>query len=688
MNDKDAVISTLETALNIKFEKWETEGKMEGKSYYDGRNRLYLSDIHFENFFSLEPVFETLRYLTLTGCSIAGLKDLHLMKLEDLTLKNCSVSDGKAFNPDIQKVELSYLYFQQLHLENMHIPHPGFFLPISSHLEYITFTGCTVGNLCELNLFPALYSLTIDNTNFIESADEIQHQRKPEGHFTFLNFANMKLDGFDSFISISEGLSHVDLYNCEVGSLQSICQFPDLEKLYINPDLKINDLSISGYNESPFKLKQCIIAPATQSYGWDKDLILPDFDTELLVSIAPYIKSLSINCHNLVNTSHLKHFTGLNELSFEKCSVSLEDYSLVAHQIQAIDIDTAKIENQEAFKYFTQLKEIRFSADYNESENYIDIQKLLPLQTNIKRIDLYNREAVLNINELKYFTVLEKLAVEIGSAEVAQDILSVGSLKDLSLYIAEQATEITEAVTLDLQQLKNIRELSLSVGDNIRFKGISDLKSLESLTINTDFDVEDLTSLPLLQKLIIEGEVINKLPRLEQIKVLDLQIEEDCKITLLKNFPNVEKLQVRIPEEQKIDICGLQKLRVLVFNCNNLNSIAAFENLPGLEELDLSNCGLTTVCKLDKLTSLKMLNLEENAIESIKGLENLKNLERLNLYDNKISDISLINKLPKLYQINIAGNELNEKDAEKQLGKPEIAMWYSRPYTLFRIKID
>lgn len=687
MNDKDAVISALETALNIKFEKSEKEAKIEGKSYYDGWRKLYLSNMHFENFSVLEPVFETLRRLTLTDCSIAGLQDLHRMKLENLTLRNCSVSNEKTFDPDKQKVEPSYLYFQNLHLENMDIPHPGFFLPISNHLEYVTFVNCTVGNICELNLFPALYSLTIDNVNFIESANDIQYQRKPDGHFTFLSFDDMKLKDFNSFISISKGLSHLSLYDCEVESLTSVCQFTDLKELYISPDLKINDLSIPDNDLMQFELKQCIIL-AAGSYGRDEDLIIPDFDVKLLSSIAPYIKSLNINSHNLINIPHLKHFTRLNELIFDKCSINLENYSSIAHQIQVIDIDTTKIENQEAFKYFTRLQKIRFTANYNESENYIDIEKLLPLKDQIKKIKIFDRETVLNENQLKHFTALEELYTEVDSFELAQYILSIESLKDLSLYITKQTPEITETVTLDLQQLKNIEELSISVRGSVIFKGIGDLKSLKALTINTDFDVENLIALPSLQKLSIEGEVINRLPRLEQIKVLDLQIEEDCEVTLLKNFPNVEKLQIRIPEEQKIDICGLEKLRVLVFDCNDLNSIATFEDLPNLEELDLSNCGLTTIFNLDKLTNLKMLNLEENEIESIEGLENLKNLERLNLYDNKISDISPVNKLPKLYQINIARNELNEKDVEKQLGKPEVATWYGRPYTPFRIKID
>ncbi|WP_343662183.1 leucine-rich repeat domain-containing protein [Chryseobacterium mucoviscidosis] len=690
MNDTDAVISALETAFNIKLEeleKWERVSQTEGKSYYDGWRKLYLSNIHFENFSALEPVFETLRYLTLIDCSIGSLQDLHRMKLWCLTLKNCSVSNEKMFDPDHQKVEPSYLYFQNLNLENMDIPHPGFFLPISNHLEYVTFTDCTVGNICELNLFPALYSLDIDNTNFIESADDIQYQRKPDGHFTFLSFDNMKLKDFNSFISISKGLSHLSLYDCEVESLKSVCQFTDLKELYISPDLKINDLSIPDNDLIQFELKQCIILGAG-SYDPDEDLIIPDFDVKLLSSIASYIKSLKINSHNLINIPHLKHFTRLNELNFDKCSINLENYSSIAHQIQVIDIDTTKIENQEAFKYFTHLQEIRFTTNYNESENYIDLEKLLPLKHHIKKIYIPDRETVLNVDQLKHFTALEELYTKADSLELAQDILSIESLKDLSLYIAEQTPEITEAVALDLQQLKNIEELSVSVRDNVSFKGIGDLRSLKTLTIDTDFDVENLIALPSLQKLSIEGRVINRLPRLEQIKVLDLQIEEDSEIALLKNFPNVEKLQVRIPEEQKIDICGLEKLRVLVFDCNDLNSIAAFEDLPALEELDLSNCGLTTIFNLDKLTNLKMLNLEENAIESIEGLENLKNLERLNLYDNKISDISLVNKLPKLYQVNIAGNELNEKDVEKQLDKPEIATWYGRPYTPFRIKID
>lgn len=678
------IVSRLETALNIKLKRSTTKSEMNENTYCisNGLDRLCLSHIHFENFSALEPIFETLRYLTLIECSIADSLDLHQIKLESLTLKRCSISSEEAFNPDIPKARTAHHHFQFLYLEDMHVPHPGFFLPISNHLEYITFIKCTVSNGYELNLFPALYVLTINDTHFIESSNDIQYQRESGGQFTLLNFENMQLENFDYFVPISSSISILDLYNCEVTSLKSICEFPNLKTLRLSPNIQVNDSDIPDNSIQQFELKNCIITPKTRSYGWDKSLTIPDFNTEFLVSIAPYIQTLIIENHNLINIYHIKHFSRLNELNFKQCFLDLNNYISVASQIQNIEIDTVETKNQEAFKYFTKLESLEFSSNHTENTHHIDLKKLIPLKEHLKRMTFYDSEAVLNIDELKHFTAVEKLFTTVDSLALAQNILSIESLKDLSLYIDEQTPEILEPVTLDLQQLKNVEELRLMVSDEIHFKGIGNLKSLRTLTLNTNCDVENLGALASLEKLVVKGEVINKLPRLEQIKVLSLEIEEACIVTLLEKFPNLEKLKIHITEEQKIDISGLEKLKVLVFDCNSFDSIVSFENLPSLEELDLGNCEISSISKLDTLTSLKTLNLADNEIENIEGLQNLKNLERLNLFSHKISDLSILNKLPKLREVNVPCNHLTKEEIEKQFDKPEIVLWVYSPFSI------
>lgn len=651
---------------------------------------LKLTDIAFDSLKALTSVFYSVENVYINHCTLENIFPfLYTDFADNLYMDSVTLTNEGTFDPDVPKAKTAHRNFQHLYLKNMSIPHPGFFLPISKHLEYVTFTKCTVSNIHELNLFPRLYSLNIDDTDFIASANDIQYQRESKGKFTHLDFKNMKLKDFDFFAPISDGLAVLRLNNCEIESLKSICQFTDLKKLYLHPNIHVNDRNIPD-NAKQFELTECIIQP--RIYTWDKVSPLPDFNTEFLASIASYTRSLTIEGYNLINIHNLQHFSRLNKLSFDKCTIDLDDYSLIAPQIQQIVFKTTAIKNQEAFQYFTALENLKFTTNTPDS-GPVDFKKLLPLKAHLKKLTINDSdifELIENIDVLKHFTALEKLDIWVNSLELAQDILSIKFLKELNLYIDEQTPVILETAILDVQQLKNMEKLSLQSYDQIPFRGIGHLKSLKTLSIESDGDVENLNALPLLEKLSIEGgAVINKLPRLEQVKVLDIRIDEDSEVSSLKNFPNLEKLQLsNTEEEQRIDISGLEKLKVLVCECYDVDNIVAFENLPSLEELDLCYRGISILPKLDKLTNLKILNLSENQIKNIEGLKNLKNLERLNLYDNEISDFSILNKLPKLHEVNVCGNGITKEVIEKQLDKPEILIWYGLPYIPFSIRID
>ncbi|WP_308004701.1 leucine-rich repeat domain-containing protein [uncultured Chryseobacterium sp.] len=691
MNDSKTIISQLENTLNIKFEK--ENPKDENLCYISERlSYLTLSNIHLENFSVLKPIFNTLQTLILTECSIADAKDLNLLYwLDHLKMKKCSIFTEDTFDPNIPNAETIPGNFCNISLEDMDVPHPGFFLPVSNYLYNFSFTRCTVGNISELNLFPRLNSLTIEDTRFNESENDIQYQRETKGGLRFLTFDSMKLKNFDFFIPVSKEITILKLYNCELDSLKNIRQFPDLKRLYLDPDLKVNDPNPDYDNSQQFTLKECVIESFVQYYDLTPDFIQPDFDAKLLLSAAPYLRNLTVEGYKLTNTDYLKHLPKLDQLTFEKCTVDLEDYSAVAAQIKKIRFRMTAIKNQNAFRYFIKLKKIDFSVNRYEEQYFVDIEKLLPLKESLKKIILLDTEVIQNIDQITNFTTLEELDISADSIEFAQKILAIESLKNLELniYIKEQEQEITEPIILDLHHLKNVEKLQLYTNEDFYFRGIGYLKSLKMLILEDDGDLENLAQLPSLKKLIIKVNEIDKLPRLEQVKVLKLYSRgEYCKINLHDKFPNLEKLHLIAWEDQKITISNLEKLKILMFSVSNFNNVIALNNLPHLKKLDLSNCSLSTVSKLEDLSNLKILNLEENQIENIDGLENLKNLERLNLYRNKVSDISVLNKLPRLREANLAGNRIEEEDVEKQLDKPDIATWYFRPFVPFVIEID
>ncbi|WP_139166104.1 leucine-rich repeat domain-containing protein [Chryseobacterium jejuense] len=569
----------------------------------------------------------------------------------------------------------------------MSVPHPGFFLPISNRLEYISFINCEVNNISELNLLPDLYSLTIDNTSIIDSKNGIQYQGKPDKRSTIIQFQNLKVNDLDSFLPISTSLHSISLLNCEVESLKNIHKFSSVKRLYLHPPLQVNDLSLPDpdHDGKQFEFEFIMIVPERMvDYNVNKDWVIPDFNTELLASIAPYVPALIVDGYHLTNTHILKDFPILYSLDFNKCSIDLEDYVLVAPKIQEVDFNRAKVRNQKAFSYFTKLEKITVSGDYNRPP-YIALKKLLPLKGHLKEINIYETSAVRNIGELKHFTVLEQLHTSAKSIELAQDILSIESLKDLYLNIYQQNRKIERPITLDLQHLKNVEKLHLDSNDDVYFTGISHLKSLKTLELDDNGDLEGLTALTSLEKLVIKGEVINKFPELKQVKILDLHVPRNYEVASLEKFPNLEKLELNLWSDQKIAINGLKKLKIIVFDYINFDDIISFENLPSLEEVDLTECRVSSLSKLKRLTSLKKLNLENNDIKSLEGIENLKNLEQLAFDLGNITDFTPLNKLPKLREVFIWGNNKRKEDIEGQLSKPEILI---RNAETFQISID
>ncbi|MCP4761524.1 MAG: hypothetical protein GY870_07065, partial [archaeon] len=94
-----------------------------------------------------------------------------------------------------------------------------------------------------------------------------------------------------------------------------------------------------------------------------------------------------------------------------------------------------------------------------------------------------------------------------------------------------------------------------------------------------------------------------------------------------------------------MDICDVDNLNTLTF----------------LNELNLSNNGISEIKCLDNLVNLKILDLSRNRIREIKGLKNLINLERIDLRFNQISEIKSLEIFNKSLDLFLEKNPILEK---------------------------
>lgn len=95
-----------------------------------------------------------------------------------------------------------------------------------------------------------------------------------------------------------------------------------------------------------------------------------------------------------------------------------------------------------------------------------------------------------------------------------------------------------------------------------------------------------------------------------------LEGEESAKEVILKSnlISKVENL-VSLPNLEKLNL-----------SCNRINDISGLSQIKTLELLkflDLSNNQIDKICGFDFLLNIETLNLAENKISKIEGLENL-----------------------------------------------------------------
>lgn len=103
--------------------------------------------------------------------------------------------------------------------------------------------------------------------------------------------------------------------------------------------------------------------------------------------------------------------------------------------------------------------------------------------------------------------------------------------------------------------------------------------------------------------------------------------------------------ELNLSERGITDLKGIQfanNLSSLNLDKNNIINVNYLKNLNKLTNLELSQNKIEDMSFITNLKKLKTVNLESNNISSVPNLQNLKNLISINLSNNKIYDLSPI----------------------------------------------
>lgn len=176
----------------------------------------------------------------------------------------------------------------------------------------------------------------------------------------------------------------------------------------------------------------------------------------------------------------------------------------------------------------------------------------------------------------------------------------------------------------------------------------------------------DLQYLPYLESLTIqkanadELQYISSLENLKQLHIFDCNIK-DSDVQTICNLPLLEKLTLSNCGISSIDeLAAAQSLVSLNLASNSIRDISTFSNMPNLQELYLQENVLTDLSPLSNLSNLTKLNVSYNALTSIAPICTLQNLNVLAINNNSITDLAAINNLTALTHFSAGHNQLTD----------------------------
>lgn len=198
----------------------------------------------------------------------------------------------------------------------------------------------------------------------------------------------------------------------------------------------------------------------------------------------------------------------------------------------------------------------------------------------------------------------------------------------------------------------------------------NDLWTITSFTVPADAkSLEDLQHFTYLEELTINAgapdqlNYISGLAELVKLTVTDTSVSPE-ELKIIGNLPMLEELV--------LSGCGLtttaglenaDKLKVLDLSDNTLRNIDVIANMPALQTLYLQNNTVTDLSVLSGCKNLSKLDVSHNALTSLSPIGSLTDLYWVNAADNAITEISQLRNLTDLTHLSLAANQITDISA-------------------------
>lgn len=262
----------------------------------------------------------------------------------------------------------------------------------------------------------------------------------------------------------------------------------------------------------------------------------------------------------------------------------------------------------------------------------------------------------------------EPVRLEGGETTVCAVAVAENGLVSTAVYqgytvagVIEDVTFADKTLEAAVQEMLNKGQRTLQTDD---LWGITELEVPEEVT-----DLSDLVWFTGLTKLTIHDACGSDFAFLQNMPSLKSLTLSGCSLT----SENMQVIgSVTSLEELYLSDCGLSNLsalsnlaslRILELNDNSINNLTPLKSCAALEELYLSANALTSLSSLASLKSLSVLDVSYNALEDISPLTACKAMTRLNLAHNQLTDLSALGTMVKLTELDASNNQIEDVSA-------------------------
>lgn len=257
--------------------------------------------------------------------------------------------------------------------------------------------------------------------------------------------------------------------------------------------------------------------------------------------------------------------------------------------------------------------------------------------------------------------------------------ITVGELESATTDFIMNGTVVYDIT--GIEHLKNVKRMDLSENAFTTMEPLSKLENLDSLVVsannlsNVDFlkDMKKLKFLDIGYNKITDIEPLKELDNLDSLYMYQTDVTDISPIANKEHLANLFLQETPVKSLSPLET--LPNLKVLgLHNTPNVENLAAISDLNKLEELSLTEMGLTDVSMLKNLANLKLLYVNGNSIKDISALKEKILLEEIDISNNQIEDLSPLIDSKNLQMVIASNNKIKSVEALK--GKSQMLTLY------------